>query len=155
MEAKLTKICVLKKILEFFRIALVKNVPKDKDGSTIWELAWGEGALGHPLEVHACSWSGSVFRPVVIGSRTKFLAMFMDDIRSLVFSSMPAGYIGYSTSCIGCSLRQRSQDPVRDVENPFLGCKSLEEVMVKLDLVAHGERTAVMEHERWKKRAER
>ena len=135
MEAKLTKISVLKKILEFFRIALVKNVSKDKDGSTIWELAWGEGALGHPLEVHARSCRGSVFRPVVVGSCTKFLAMFMDNIRYLMFSSMPAGYIGYSTSCIGCPLRPRSQDPVQDAENPFLGCKSLEEVMVKLDLV--------------------
>ena len=134
MEAKLTKIRVLDKVLVFFGIALVKNVPKDKDGSTIWELAWGEGALGHPLEVHACSWSGSVFKPVAVGSRTKFLAMFMDDIRSLVFSRMCAGYIGYSTSCIGCPLRRRSQDPVQDAENPFLGCKSLEEVMVKLDL---------------------
>lgn len=138
-EAKLTKIYVLKKILEFFGVVLVKNVPKDKDGCTIWELAWGKGALSHPLshllEVHACSCSGSIFRPVAVGSRTKFLAMFMDNIRSLVFSSMYAGYVGYSTSCIGHPLRLRSQDPAQDAENPFLGCKSLEEVMVKLDLV--------------------
>lgn len=85
---------------------------------------------GSPCSVwHLCSKAGSSVREVEIGKYANGYTVF-DDVCYGTLDSV------WSSLCTRVRVFIVDEKPI---ENPYLGCKSLEEMMVKCDLLGEGD----------------
>ena len=108
-EDKLTRTKVLKRFMEIFGLKMLKTPPLSPEGGAVWKLVKEFDGVVCPLYSPA----GEI---CALGPRT--------DILDFLFNAIP-----WWSERDGCNFCERQ------VANPVFGCKSLEEAMLKLDLL--------------------
>ena len=109
-EGKLTRVKVLKKFTEVFGLEVLKTPPLSLEGGAVWKLARVLDGIVCPL------YSPAGFEICALGPIT--------DILDFLLNAVP-----WWSERDGCSFLERQ------VANPLFGCKSLEEAMLKLNLL--------------------